>query len=157
MRWSTCAARGAVLSRCVMGMGIVFGVLGAGPGFSAEPLPATTADTETVPEVGMPQVVVSATRTPQSIATIPGSVTVITEQQIQQQNTISPTRALNDLLGKLVPGFSQADQSTATSFAQTLRGPNQALNSDAASASHRPRPAFGFLVSHAPRRFGSAG
>ena len=70
----------------------------------------------------MPEVVVSATRTPQSIATIPGSVTVITEQQIQQQNTISPTRALNDLLGKLVPGFSQAEQSTATSFAQTLRG-----------------------------------
>lgn len=122
MRWSTCAARGAVLSRCVMGMGIVLGVLGAGPGFSAEPLPAPTADAETVPEVGMPEVVVSATRTPQSIATIPGSVTVITEQQIQQQNTISPTRALNDLLGKLVPGFSQADQSTATSFAQTLRG-----------------------------------
>ena len=108
MRWSACAARGVVLSRCVMGMGIVLGVLGAGPGLSAEPLPAPTADAETVPEVGMPEVVVSATRTPQSIATIPGSVTVITEQQIQQQNTISPTRALNDLLGKLVPGFSQA-------------------------------------------------
>jgi hypothetical protein len=35
--------------------------------------------------------------------------------------------------------------------------PNPPLNSDAASASHRPRQSFGFPVSHAARRFGSAG
>jgi len=35
--------------------------------------------------------------------------------------------------------------------------PNHALNPDAASARHRPRYAFGFLITNAPRRFGSAG
>lgn len=64
-------------------------------------------------------VVVSATRTPESLATIPGGVSVLTQQQIQA-NTEGAS-GLNDALGKLVPGLAAGSQGS-TIFGQTLRG-----------------------------------
>lgn len=118
LRAMTCFNCVRILVLCGCSLGVY-----AVPAATAADAPVSEAGGEdAVPIVSAPEIVVSASRTPQSIATIPGSVTVITEAQIQQQLTVTPTRALNDLLGKLVPGFSQADQSSATSFTQTLRG-----------------------------------
>jgi iron complex outermembrane receptor protein len=64
-------------------------------------------------------VVISATRTPESLATIPGGVTVLTQQQVLA-NTEGPG-SLNDALGKLVPGLAPGSQGS-TIFGQTLRG-----------------------------------
>lgn len=66
-------------------------------------------------------VVVSATRTVESIAAIPGSVSVIEREQVQQQADLS--NSLGDALGKLVPGLAPGSQSSSL-FGQTLRGRN---------------------------------
>jgi iron complex outermembrane recepter protein len=64
-------------------------------------------------------VVIGATRTVESIAAIPGSVTVIDREQITQQSDLSNN--LTDALGKLVPGLAPGSQSSSV-FGQTLRG-----------------------------------
>jgi iron complex outermembrane receptor protein len=68
------------------------------------------------------EMVVTATRRPEATATVPGSVTVITQEQLAAQSQVSH-RSLGDALGKLVPGLSLGSQS-ASSFGQTLRGRN---------------------------------
>lgn len=65
------------------------------------------------------EMVVTATRSAESIAAIPGAVRVVNRQQIEKQMTLS--RDLGDMLGKLVPGLSISSQ-TGSSEAQTLRG-----------------------------------
>lgn len=65
-----------------------------------------------------PEVVVTATRTEESIATIPGAVTVVTGQQLREQMTA--IESLGDALGKLVPGLTPG--SGSGNFGQTLRG-----------------------------------
>jgi iron complex outermembrane recepter protein len=64
-------------------------------------------------------VVIGATRTVESIAAIPGSVTIIDREQITQQSDLS--NSLTDALGKLVPGLAPGSQSSSV-FGQTLRG-----------------------------------
>jgi iron complex outermembrane receptor protein len=65
------------------------------------------------------EVVVTATRTPQEIAAIPGSVTVLGQRAILEQTL--PTAGLGDTLGKLVPGLA-APNASNSQFGQTLRG-----------------------------------
>lgn len=67
------------------------------------------------------EVTVTATRTVESIAAIPGSVTVIEREEIQNQSDLSNN--LGDALGKLVPGLALGSQSNS-SYGQTLRGRN---------------------------------
>ncbi|MBE7385428.1 MAG: TonB-dependent receptor [Leptolyngbya sp. SIO1E4] len=59
------------------------------------------------------QVVVTATRTEESVLDVPRSVTVIEREQIEQQ--LSFTNNLPDVLGKLVPGLSAPPFTNSTS------------------------------------------
>ncbi len=93
------------------------------------PLPSVSAadtspteTTEEIPVVNAPDVVISATRTPTSIGNVNQSVTVVTEEQIQQQIAVSPGRSLSQILPKLVPGMSQNDGSLDSGTTQTIRG-----------------------------------
>jgi iron complex outermembrane receptor protein len=67
------------------------------------------------------EVTVTATRSVESIAAIPGAVTVIEREQVQNQADLSNN--LGDALGKLVPGLALGSQSNS-SYGQTLRGRN---------------------------------
>ncbi|PTL81139.1 TonB-dependent receptor [Vitiosangium sp. GDMCC 1.1324] len=62
----------------------------------------------------------TVTRREESLARIPGSVTVISREQIDTWAAASHYN-LSDLLGKLVPGLSPGSQNSSTA-AQTLRG-----------------------------------
>ncbi|WP_119461928.1 TonB-dependent receptor [Rhodospirillaceae bacterium SYSU D60014] len=64
-------------------------------------------------------VVVSATRSIETTASIPGAVTVITRQDIEEQSQV--TESLSEMLGQLVPGLATSSE-TNTIFGQTLRG-----------------------------------
>lgn len=90
-----------------------------------EPAEASTPDTDAVsPEDTefSEEMVVTASRRPEAIATVPGSVTVITREQLTDQGQVSH-RNLGDALGKLVPGLGLGSEGTST-FGQTLRGRN---------------------------------
>lgn len=63
--------------------------------------------------------VVSATRSEASIASIPGSVQVIDEQQIREQSGAG--RRVSDILGQLVPGLAPSTGGMSN-YGQTLRG-----------------------------------
>ncbi len=75
------------------------------------------------PEESEEEVVVTATRTAESLADVPRAVTIITREQLQQQTGL--TQNLPDLLGKLVPGLSPPTLQNSTR-GLTLRG-RQAL------------------------------
>jgi iron complex outermembrane receptor protein len=66
-------------------------------------------------------VVVTATRTETPISQVTRSVTVISQQQIQQQAALS--RNLSDVLAKTVPGIGPSTEGLSN-FGQTLRGRN---------------------------------
>ncbi|MGD1856298.1 MAG: TonB-dependent receptor domain-containing protein [Leptolyngbyaceae cyanobacterium] len=70
------------------------------------------------------RLVVTATRTEESIEDIGRSVTVIDREQIEQQSILSPD--LGDILGNLVPGFGPPNQ-LRTTRGQTLRGREAAV------------------------------
>ena len=72
----------------------------------------------------LPGVVVTAARHPTEIAAIPGSVTVLTREEIDKQAGASED--LGDIVGKLVPGMALSTE-TLSSFGQTLRGRNVAV------------------------------
>ncbi|NBD33522.1 MAG: TonB-dependent receptor [Cyanobacteria bacterium] len=65
------------------------------------------------------ELVVTATRTEEEATTVPRSVTVIDQKEIEQQATL--TRDVGDILGKVVPGFGPPNQRT-TILGQSLRG-----------------------------------
>ncbi len=77
---------------------------------------------EELQEIAAPDVFVSATRSPSSLGSLNQSVTVVTEEQIQQQLAVSPGRSLGQILPKLVPGMSQNDESWDTGTSQQIRG-----------------------------------
>lgn len=77
---------------------------------------------EDLQEVTAPDVFVSATRAPTSLGNLNQSVTVVTEQQIQQQIAVSPSRSLGQILPKLVPGMSLNDGSFDSGTSQKIRG-----------------------------------
>lgn len=63
--------------------------------------------------------VVSATRSPVSIAAVPGAVTVIGREEIEQQTRIAPR--LGPLLAQVVPGLG-ATTENLSNFGQNIRG-----------------------------------
>ena len=70
------------------------------------------------------QVTVTATRSVEAIAAVPGSVSVVEDAQLQQQMGIS--RNLADTLGRLVPGLPPSSQAMSI-YGQTMRGRNYAV------------------------------
>ena len=69
--------------------------------------------------VRLKEVTVTATRSAETMDAIPGAVTVIDRQQLQEQ--LQVTRDLGDALAKLVPGLGAPTHSQSLS-GQTLRG-----------------------------------
>src|SRR5476651_2572407 len=112
--------------------------------------PAWADQTEPVPTtpntMRLQEVVVSATRTETSIASIPGSVQVINEEQIRQQTGAG--RRVADILGQLVPGISPSTGGMSN-FGQTLRGRNTLILIDGVSQ-NATRDNFRQLNSIAP-------
>ncbi|MHC8411643.1 TonB-dependent receptor [Pseudomonas sp. Hz4] len=80
--------------------------------------------------LNMQATVVSATRSEASIASIPGSVQVIDEQQIREQSGTG--RRVADILGQLVPGMAPSSGGMSN-FGQTLRGRNMLVLIDGVS------------------------
>ena len=109
---------------CVIFDRVRFGVISllllfsATVGHAEEP----KAPAEEPPEVVAPDVFVSATRASTSLGNLNQSVTVVTEQQIQQQIAVSPARSLGQILPKLVPGMSLNDGSFDSGTSQKIRG-----------------------------------
>lgn len=79
-------------------------------------------ETAEIPTVNAQDVFVSATRAPTSLGSLNQSVTIVTQEQIQQQLAVSPGRSLSQILPKLVPGMSQNDGSMDSGTSQTIRG-----------------------------------
>lgn len=65
------------------------------------------------------EVVITAGRKQENIATIPSSVTIMTQKEIQQQSSINTN--LSSILGNVIPGLGTATNK-ATNSGQTLRG-----------------------------------
>ncbi|HET7553303.1 MAG TPA: TonB-dependent receptor [Gemmatimonadaceae bacterium] len=63
--------------------------------------------------------VVTATRSPVSMAAVPGAVTVVTQQQIEEQTKTNPQ--LGPLLAQLVPGLGAATENLSN-YGQNIRG-----------------------------------
>ncbi|MHB1071298.1 MAG: TonB-dependent receptor [Gemmatimonadaceae bacterium] len=63
--------------------------------------------------------VVTATRSPVSIAAVPGAVTVVSRPQIEEQARIAPR--LGQMLAQLVPGLPAATENLSN-FGQNIRG-----------------------------------
>lgn len=72
--------------------------------FSSVSLTAWAEDDTSPGTLNMQPTVVSATRTEATIASIPGSVQAIDEQQIREQSGAG--RRVSDILGQLVPGIA---------------------------------------------------
>ena len=90
--------------------------------------------------------VVSATRSEATIASIPGSVQVIDEQQVLEQSGAG--RRVSDILGQLVPGLAPSSGGMSN-FGQTLRGRNMLVLIDGVSQ-NATRDNFRQLNSIAP-------
>jgi iron complex outermembrane receptor protein len=99
------------------------------------PPPATSQD----PEVQPIEIVVTATRTEQSVAEVPRSVTVVTRQEIQQQTAVS--RDLQEILGTLTPGLG-APTDQQSNFAQSMRGRRPLVLIDGVPVSSNNATAF---------------
>lgn len=78
----------------------------------------------------MDEIVVSATRSRSSIATVPGSVSVVTFDELNKQGNAA--LGLTDTLGKLVPGLALGSQ-TNSNATQGLRGRNTVVLIDGIS------------------------
>jgi iron complex outermembrane receptor protein len=65
------------------------------------------------------EVVITAGRKQENIATIPSSVTIMNQKEIQQQSSINSN--LSSILGNVIPGLGTATNK-ATNSGQTLRG-----------------------------------
>lgn len=88
------------------------------------------ADDKQSNTLNVPPTVVSATRSEATIASIPGSVQVIDEQQIREQSGAG--RRVSDILGQLVPGIAPSSGGMSN-FGQTLRGRNMLVLIDGVS------------------------
>ena len=79
----------------------------------------TTAVVATQKPVQLAPIVITATRSAQSIAEIAGTVQSIEQKQIEQQAAAG--RKLADILAQLVPSLSPSS-GTTTNYGQTMRG-----------------------------------
>jgi iron complex outermembrane receptor protein len=82
---------------------------------------ALSPDVALLPRGVTEQVTVTATRSVESVANVPGAVTVVGGEQLLDQARL--TNNVQEVLGKLVPGLAAPNQSPSN-FAQTLRGRN---------------------------------
>ncbi|NDJ18419.1 TonB-dependent receptor domain-containing protein [Myxacorys almedinensis] len=94
-------------------------VLGITPATEAPVSGAEAPEEELAEEPEEEEVVVTATRTEETVENVPRSVTVITRQQIEEQRALNNN--LGDILGKLVPGFGPPTLTTRNR-GQNLRG-----------------------------------
>ncbi|MBE9068187.1 TonB-dependent receptor [Leptolyngbya cf. ectocarpi LEGE 11479] len=98
--------------------------------FAVSPVGSDSEDPASDPLASEPtdeaplRLVVTATRTEESVDDIGRSITVIDREQIEQQSIISSDLA--DILGNLVPGFGPPNQ-LRTTRGQTLRGREAAI------------------------------
>ncbi|CAB0150705.1 Ferric aerobactin receptor [Pseudidiomarina piscicola] len=81
--------------------------------------PAVAQDASSKPVKADERIKITATRTEQTTASIPATVTVIDGDELRQQ--LASADSLSDVLGKLVPAFSPSRQKL-TSSGETLRG-----------------------------------
>ncbi|WP_296181120.1 TonB-dependent receptor [Pseudomonas sp. UBA1879] len=103
------------------------------PLFGSVTLPAAAEQNENTEPSGtlnLSDVVVSATRTRESIASIPGSIQVIDAAQIRKQSIAG--RRVSDIVGQLVPGLAPGTGGMSN-FGQTLRGRSLLLLIDGVS------------------------
>ncbi|CAL1520251.1 TonB-dependent receptor [Chitinophaga sp. MM2321] len=70
-------------------------------------------------QVGLGEVVVTASRNKETVGTVPSSITIITGKQLREQSAI--TTDINQLLSMNVPGLTLGTN-TSTNKGQTLRG-----------------------------------
>jgi iron complex outermembrane recepter protein len=71
------------------------------------------------------EIIVTGSRLPRDLSSVPGSVTVISLQDLSTQRTI--TDDLGQILGATVPGFGANSQGASSNFDQTLRGRKPAV------------------------------
>lgn len=83
-----------------------------------------TLDRMVRPSSQFQQTTVTATRSADTIAAIPGSVSVVDTAQLEQQMGVS--RNIADALGRLVPGLPPSSQAMSI-YGQTMRGRNYAV------------------------------
>lgn len=75
---------------------------------------------------GLEEVVVrAASRLPPDLTSVPGSVTVLDEQALQEQTQLSTD--LGQLLARAVPGMGPVSPGSLSNFGQTLRGRKPAI------------------------------
>lgn len=101
-------------------------LIAAGVGYLTLEQPLTVTDSVTrlqltikTADVGLNEVVVTASRNKETIGTVPSSITIISGKQLREQSAI--TTDINQLLGMNVPGLTLGSN-TATNKGQTLRG-----------------------------------
>ena len=81
-------------------------------------------------EAKLPTIVITATRTPKSIAEIAGTVQTISADEIAQQ--AGPGRKVADVLAQLVPSLAPSS-GTSSNYGQTMRGRNVLVMIDGVS------------------------
>ncbi|MEO4206870.1 TonB-dependent receptor [Acinetobacter pittii] len=81
-------------------------------------------------EAKLPTIVITATRTPKSIAEIAGTVQTISADEIAQQ--AGPGRKVADVLTQLVPSLAPSS-GTSSNYGQTMRGRNVLVMIDGVS------------------------
>jgi iron complex outermembrane recepter protein len=101
-------------------------LLAAGIGYQTLEKTITVADSSThleltiqPSEVGLGEVVVTASRNKETLGTVPSSITIISGKQLREQSAI--TTDINQLLSMNVPGLTLGTN-TSTNKGQTLRG-----------------------------------
>ncbi|WP_326538392.1 TonB-dependent receptor [Pseudorhodoferax sp.] len=77
------------------------------------------AGTDTSAEEGSERVIVTGTRVPKAVDKIPGAVTLIGREEIQ--NTLNMTQDVSAVLARMVPGYSESSQAMSNT-GETLRG-----------------------------------
>lgn len=114
----------------------------------AVPGPAAIAqDADDAEATDLDPVVVSATRSERPVSELARSVTVVTEQEIQEQARLD--RNLSSILAKTVPGLGPSTEA-ASNFGQSLRGRNFLVLIDGIPQSTPLRDGFRDLNTIAP-------
>ncbi|HVI47453.1 MAG TPA: TonB-dependent receptor, partial [Chitinophaga sp.] len=101
-------------------------LVATGIGYTTLEQPVTVADsivklalTIQPSDVGLNEVVVTASRNKETLGTVPSSITIISGKQLREQSAI--TTDINQLLGMNVPGLTMGTNTSANK-GQTLRG-----------------------------------
>lgn len=102
--------------QCVLKMGVAAGAMLSSVGYAQE---SGDAVPEGEDQSEIPEIVVTDTRLSDSVKTFPGSVSVVSEADIQSQ--LSVTRDIAKILSFAVPGLAQGND-TAANVDQSLRG-----------------------------------